>query len=330
MENIRGAYPKVMIRLVDAAERAEQRQAASNAKNDSEAANDSDATPAPAQAQADEEGVLPGVEADVQADVSRFDRWLDQLLDQDRVRQMITHFAEGVKDLQWSDIGMYALQSLDIGVGVLGSAISLGTYLVVSGVIVLFCFFYFSWKLPEMAAWFVPYIPESSRQRTLELTARMDRTVSAFVRGRLIQVAVITTVLSTGWYICGVPYWLLLGVLGGVLNLIPYAAVIAWPVAVLLAVLDLATQGQFSWLWAVILPSVVYFIAQGLDGWIVEPMVQGQATDLDPLTVMLVVLLGASVAGLLGMLLAIPTAACVKILASELLLPRLRALAGKY
>ena len=56
----------------------------------------------------------------------------------------------------------------------------------------------------------------------------------------------------------------------------------------------------------------------------VEPIVQGRVTNLDPLTVLLSVLVGGALAGLLGMVLAIPIAACIKILSQEVLVPRLR------
>lgn len=333
IENIKDQYPKVMLKVVDAAERAEQRRQQQNtpetpAPNVATAnADTTDATAPP-----DEPNVVDEtVRTEVEQSESFIETWLDRLLDQDRVREMILNFSERAQNLEWSQIGTYVVQTLDIGVGVVGSAISFTTYLIISGVVVLFCFFYFSWQLPSMAKWFVPFIPLTVRDRSLALLSRMDHTVSAFVRGRVIQVAILMTVLSTGWYLCGVPYWLLLGVLGGLLNLIPYAAIISWPLAVLFASLDsLSGSGGFSLMWAVILPSVVYMIGQGLDGWIIEPLLQGQATDLDPLSVMLVVLLGASVAGLLGMLLAIPVAACVKILFSELLLPKLRTMAEKY
>lgn len=355
IENIKDAYPQVMLKLIEAVERVEQKHQQQAALAPTSTAGDTDQpdptasatdtkthangdtdtaspdTPLPATTLADDmDHDIDTVESEVESGITSLDYWLERVLDEDRVREMVTRFSDGAKDLHWSDIGMYMLRSLDIGVGVVGSAISLTTYLAMSAVIVVFCFFYFSWRLPQMAAWFVPYIPAAERERTLELVGRMDHTVSAFVRGRLIQVTILTVTLSIGWYLCGVPYFLLLGLLGGTLNLIPYAAVIAWPVAVLLASLDAAQGTNFSWLWAVILPTLVYMFAQGLDGWVIEPMVQGQATDLDPLTVLLVVLLGASVAGLLGMLLAIPVAACVKILMSEVLLPKLRSLASKY
>ncbi len=222
------------------------------------------------------------------------------------------------------------LSWLDVGYGVVSSTIGLFSYLILAVVVTCFCFFFFVWKFDPIIEWFKPFIPAEHRTVTLEIISKMDRTVSAFIRGRLIQALVVMVILSTGWALAGVPYWLLLGMLGGVLNLIPFAAVFAWPLAVLLAWLDAVAPGQAGFnLWMVLVwPSAVYFIAQFADNWVVEPLVQGQATEMDPLTVMLVVLLGATIAGLLGMLLAIPIAACIKILAQEVVLPRLRELAA--
>jgi predicted PurR-regulated permease PerM len=81
------------------------------------------------------------------------------------------------------------------------------------------------------------------------------------------------------------------------------------------------TWGLFIW------PTVVYAIAQLADGWAVEPLVQGKATNLDPLTVMLAVIIGGALMGLLGMLLAIPLASSIKILGREWIVPELKAYA---
>jgi len=83
-------------------------------------------------------------------------------------------------------------------------------------------------------------------------------------------------------------------------------------------------------IWAVfVAPSLAYLVVQALDGWVVEPLVQGRATNLDPLSVLLAVLVGGALAGLAGMLVAIPVAACAKILGQEVVVPRLRELAGR-
>jgi predicted PurR-regulated permease PerM len=240
------------------------------------------------------------------------------------------------------------LNVMDIGARAVTSTFGLASYLVLAAVIMLFCFFFFVWKFQAVVQWFAPFVPHARRVRTLEIIAMMDKSVAAFIRGRLIQATAVAVVLSVGWKITGVPYWLLLSLAGGMLNLIPYAAVVAWPIAILLTYVDSLSGGQasdivaqvpvvdiatvveaFDYMGILVWPSLVYFAAQLLDGWVVEPLVQGKATDLDPLTVLLVVLIGGSLLGLLGLLIAIPAAACIKILAREIILPRLRELAAR-
>lgn len=251
--------------------------------------------------------------------------------------------AHAASKVDWSAIGSAALKSLDIGYQVISSTIGLASYAVLAIAVLFFCFYFFVWKFDAITHWFIPFIPESHREKTLTVIHKMDHSVSGFIHGRMVQATCVAVVLSVGWGFAHVPYFLLLGILGGVLNLIPYAAVASWPLAILLTWLDTLTGGAashaatqaaqaapaFSVMHVFVWPTIVYVIAQGLDGWVVEPLVQGKATDLDPLTVMLVVLLGGSLAGLLGMLIAIPTAACIKIFARDVALPRLRAIAAK-
>jgi predicted PurR-regulated permease PerM len=217
-----------------------------------------------------------------------------------------------------------------VGYEVIASTIGFATYMTLAVVIIAFCFYFFVWKFRSITSWFVPFIPQSHRRQTLRVLKLMDRSVSGFIRGRLVQSLVVAIVLSVGWspLLADVPYYLLLGIGGGLLNLIPYAAVVAWPLAMLLAWLDILAAGQVSYgldVWHVfILPTLVYLVAQGLDGWVIEPLVQGKVTNLEPATVLLAVLIGGSLAGLLGMLIAIPTAACLRILAQEVVLPKLK------
>jgi predicted PurR-regulated permease PerM len=252
-----------------------------------------------------------------------------EFINPERNRRLIEILRERLRALDMETVSQVAVQSLDIGVGIVGSAISLTTYLLLSVIVILFCFFFFSWKLDKIKAWFVPFIPLRRRERALEVMHQMDLAVSAFVRGRLVQSLIMMVVLIFGWWWVGVPYWFLLGVATGLMNLVPFLPVAGWLIAMLLTVMTGLADGEaFTW-GLIIWPSVVYFAAQGLDGWLVEPVVQGKATNLDPLTVLLVVLIGGSVAGLLGLILAIPITACIKILAREVLLPELRKVAAE-
>jgi len=234
-----------------------------------------------------------------------------------------------VAEYDWSTMDWKgAASALGIGASALFTGLGFAAYLLMASAVTAFCFFFFVWKFDALCQWFVPFIPVTYRDETLRILGLMDVTVSAIIRGRLVQSLCVMIVLSLGWWAVGVPYWLLLGVLGGALNLLPYAAIVSWPIAVGLAVLDVLTTGEGSLFLALALPTVVYVGAQSLDGWVVEPLVQGKATGMDTLTVLLVVLAGGALLGVLGMVLAIPAAACIKILSQELLLPRLRAFAA--
>ncbi len=251
----------------------------------------------------------------------------EEALGRERATELLASAADWLSTLDWGKVAQFVLASLDVGVGVVGSAISLTSYLALSAVIVAFCFFFFSWKLDKLTAWFVPFIPISHRTEVLGVVVQMDKSVAAFIRGRLVQATVMAIILSVGWWLAGVPSWLLLGVLSGLLNLVPFAAVVGFLVALVLAVVDSMAGGSFT-IWVLIWPTVVYILAQGLDGWVVEPIVQGKATDLDPVSVLVAVMIGGALAGLLGMLIAIPSAACIKILSRVVILPRLRKLAA--
>jgi predicted PurR-regulated permease PerM len=76
-----------------------------------------------------------------------------------------------------------------------------------------------------------------------------------------------------------------------------------------------------GWLAIVVWPSVTYLAVQFVENWILTPWIQSQSLDLSVLTVMIVVLIGGAVGGFFGLLLAIPAAACVKILLEEYVLP---------
>ena len=254
---------------------------------------------------------------------------IEKLIDPGRNRRLLELSVERLRGLDGPTVASWTIQSLDVGVGLVGSAVSFTSYLALSAVIVGFCFFFFSWKFDHILAWFGAFIPAKSKPQTLDMLRKMDAAVSSFVRGRVIQSLVMMVVLVIGFWLAGVPYWFLLGVATGLMNLVPFLPAVGWIVALVLTVMTtLANGGDFT-IGLLLWPSVAYVAAQSLDGWLVEPLVQGQATNLDPLSVMLVVLIGGTLLGLLGMLLAIPLAACIKILAREMLLPKLRAMAAE-
>jgi predicted PurR-regulated permease PerM len=165
----------------------------------------------------------------------------------------------------------------------------------------------------------------------MELLGRMDRVIAGFVRGRILISVLMGIGFAIGWFFCGVPYAIPLGLITGIFCAVPYLGIIGLPVAIGLLFLDQAGgRGEMAW-WAILLwPSVVFTVVQTVESYWLTPKIAGKVTNLDPVTVLVVVLAGGSIMGVYGMLLAIPVAACGKILLTDVFMPRIRAwIAGR-
>lgn len=201
------------------------------------------------------------------------------------------------------------------------------TYLIFSVALVLIYFFFLCWGFNRALHSLEKYLPESRKERIVDILSQMDEAIGQFFRGRLVIAIIMGGLLSMGWYIAGVPYWFFLGIVTGFLNIVPYLSVVTWPVAILVKYLDTLAAGTGQSpdvLSIVVWPSAVYIGVQLLENWVLTPWIQSGQTNLNAATIIIVVFIGAALAGVLGMLLAIPVAACIKILLEEVVLPRLR------
>jgi len=210
--------------------------------------------------------------------------------------------------------------------------------------IAVFCFFFFSTAFPGVKQSCSSFIPAHGRERILELVIKMDRAISGFVRGRLTICCVMGMIYAVGWTICGVPHAVLLGLAIGVCGLVPYLSAVGLPIAWALLVVSLTgaeertgfyfsgegTAAAIVWWKVLLFPALVNVIAQVIEDYVLNPMIQGKATNLHPATILLACIAGGSLAGLYGMILAIPVTACLKILIDDVLAPRLKQwLAGR-
>jgi predicted PurR-regulated permease PerM len=211
-------------------------------------------------------------------------------------------------------------------VGILTFIFNTASYWLLSIALVGLYLFLFSWHYNTSLAKLSLYVPASRKERVFAILKRMDDAIGDFFRGRLLVAIIMGVLLSAGWFLTGVPYWFFLGMLTGFLAIVPYLSVISWPVAVILKYVDTLTGGTADGgiLQIVVWPSLVYGVVQLLEGWILTPWIQSGQTNLSAVTIILVVVIGGVVAGVLGMLLAIPVAACIKIFFEEVVLPKLQ------
>ncbi len=197
---------------------------------------------------------------------------------------------------------------------------------VILAVLIPFYFFFFSLWFPKVKEFANSLIPDGGKNKTVALLHKMDAAVSGFVRGRIVIAFIMGVLLAIGWMFVGVPYAILLGIGVGVLCAVPFLGLIGIPLSIGLLFLDqlgVPEADRMAWWGILVWPSLVFAIVQALDGWLLTPLIAGKATNLDPVTIFVAVLAGGSVLGAYGMLLAIPVAACIKILITDVLLPKI-------
>lgn len=147
------------------------------------------------------------------------------------------------------------------------------------------------------------------------LSREFVRIWDAYLRGQVILAVTMFAVVSLTLTILGVNYSFGLGALSGVMEFLPVIGpLIATVAAVLVAVLQDGNWLGLSPIWYGALVVAVMFLLQQIESALLVPRFVGEALDLHPVTVIVVVLMGASLAGILGAVLTAPVMASIKLL----------------
>jgi predicted PurR-regulated permease PerM len=198
-----------------------------------------------------------------------------------------------------------------LGTAIAGRAITLvvNVAAVVTGlVIVPFLAFYILLDLDRLREGTAAMFPARYRLQILSVLKDIDTVVGGFIRGQVI-VAIVVALAVTIWLtVMRVKFSLLIGIFAGVADIIPYVGAFAGAIpGVLLAGFH---QG---WLWALLVALGFVGIYQ-LEGHLVSPLVVGQRVGLPPLMVIVAILVGAELAGVVGMFVSVPIAALIRVL----------------
>ena len=197
--------------------------------------------------------------------------------------------------------------------------VAAGSTLVTLLLIVVFAFFLavdarFAERLVER------FFPPALRGRAVRIMGKMGEGLGAWVRAQLLLALFFGVAFGVGLAVMRMPYALTLGVIGGVLEVVPY---VGGFVTIALAMLLGATTGK---LWLVVAAVAWYAAVANVEAHLVAPKLVGQIVGLHPLVIVLALFLGAETLGILGALLAVPLAVVLQILLDEFwTFPRRRA-----
>lgn len=244
--------------------------------------------------------------------IKSFQRFLTKVLQQKNLPPWIVDLTKDVdinaytKEIEESLSGFAKNFMMSITSSI-GSIIGMVTSVTVTIVTVPFMLFYMLKDGHKLVPTVTGIFSEKQANRIGELLEKMSETISKYISGQAIECLFVGTCTAIGYGIVGVPFALLIGIFAGITNMIPYIG----PYIGLLPALILALSNSVR---QTILVIIVCVVVQQIDGNLIYPNVIGKSLDIHPLTIIIILLVAGNLAGLLGMLLAVPVYAVIKVI----------------
>ncbi|MCM3029897.1 MULTISPECIES: AI-2E family transporter [unclassified Niallia] len=187
----------------------------------------------------------------------------------------------------------------------ISTIISTMTNITVTIVTVPFLLFYSFKDGNKFPAALSRFFPASYRKEATKILKDTGETLAAYIQGQVMVALFVGTLALIGYWIIGLDYALVMALIVAVTNIIPYVGpLIGGAPAVIIALFTSPTQA--------LLVIIVITIAQQIEGNILSPLILGKRLDTHPATIIVLLLVAGNLAGILGMILAVPTYAVAK------------------
>jgi len=169
--------------------------------------------------------------------------------------------------------------------------------------------FYLLRDFDLLRARFYALLPPYWRPIVADWLGEIDHALGGFLRGQFTIALVLATIYAVGLALIGVPLGALLGIISGLANLVPYMSIVAGlvPTLVLFLLSDAPSMG------GVLGILLLYIGGQLLEGVYLSPRIMGRETGLHPVIVMVAILVGGTLFGLLGIIVAVPVTAVLQV-----------------
>lgn len=207
-----------------------------------------------------------------------------------------------------------SLDSLNNALAQLGAGIFTASSRFFGGVITLFAVlvivFYLTIGETGIKEFFRSLAPAKYQPYLIQKFNQIQKKLGMWLRGQLILSLIIFLLIFIGLTILGVKYALVLALIAGLAEFIPFVGPLISAIpAIFLTFADSPLKA--------LLVIILYIIVQQLENQIIVPKVMQKSVGLNPIIVIIVMLIGAKIAGVLGVILAVPTATIIKIFLSD-------------
>lgn len=171
--------------------------------------------------------------------------------------------------------------------------------------------FYFLKDFVKIKNYFKKWVPSKYQARISDLTHAIDKSLGNYIRGQLLVCLFVTLTTFLAFYILNVKYALLLAIIVGLTNIIPYFGPIIG--AIPAVAITAATSGKM-----VLMVLLCIFIIQLIEGNLLSPYIVGKSINIHPVAIIFALLLGGQLSGVLGMILAVPVLTVLNVITTHL------------
>ncbi len=201
-----------------------------------------------------------------------------------------------------SGLGSLVISAVQSAIKTTFNAIGVAIGFFSAVVLLPFWLFYVLKDEPRGVAWFYGLWPEAWRNDVRAVVGIVDRTLAAYIRGQLLLGVVIGVATGVAMAIIGMRQPIVLGLIAGVLELVPILGPIL--TFIIIALVALATEPS-----KLLLVGVAFIVIQQLENNLLVPRIHGHVVQMSSALVMLLVVVGGALWGIVGMIVIVPLAA---------------------
>ncbi len=212
-----------------------------------------------------------------------------------------------------SDFSGEMLKNIGKGLKLSFSGISQWLLSILNLFLIPLFFFYVITDYESLSKEINSFIPRSFLSKSSHYAKLCNEVLSGYIRGQLLVVLALSALYSIGLSVVGLKFGFLIGLLAGLISIIPYAGfTLGFVAAITMALSNYSGPGILLGI------IIVFVIVQILEGFIITPKLVGNKVGLSAFATLLSLIVGGNLFGLIGMIIAIPSTAILKAVFSDL------------
>jgi predicted PurR-regulated permease PerM len=160
-------------------------------------------------------------------------------------------------------------------------------------------------SFPSIRAHWRDYVPKKHLPAVSTIVHELSVNMNAYFRGQGLIALCVGILFAIGFTLTGMPMGFVMGLIIGVLNLVPYMQALGIPPCIILCLVQSAQTGQPVWL-TLLLMAIVFIVVQTFQDMVLTPKIMGKVTGLGPAAILLSLSFWGALMGVVGMIIALP------------------------